>query len=209
MFPQHDSVLGCDCLAPSKRPDVYPTHTTMVLVGDLGLCGWPSLGGFLTFRVVRVDANDQVQWMDFHQQRAARALPSVLQALAVPALLCLRLLPPQSFAASTPQYGELCHIESYLLLVWGWAFGLVPKQKARRAAKSRVLRLRRRQTESRPVQCTQYRHRRKRLRPYSKHLRHLSRYYRESLVDLHIISRPLLSIGMAGAPASTTTLTFT
>jgi len=65
--------------------------------------------------------------------------------------------------------------------VWDWACA---EQKARRAAQRRVLRLRRCHTESRPVQFTQYRHHRKRLRPYPQHLRHLSRHYRESLVDL-------------------------
>jgi hypothetical protein len=54
MFPLYDSVLGCFCLASRKRPDSYPTQSKTVLVdlGDLGLRGWQSLGGFLVFRVV-------------------------------------------------------------------------------------------------------------------------------------------------------------
>jgi hypothetical protein len=35
------------------------------------------------------------------------------------------------------------------------------------------------------------------------------RYYRESLVDLHVISGPLLRTRTAGAPTLTPTLTFT
>jgi|SRR5450432_2579784 hypothetical protein len=60
MFPQYDSVLGCLCLASSKRLGAYPTQSKTVLVGDLGLRGWQSLGGFPIFRVVRVDDLDQV-----------------------------------------------------------------------------------------------------------------------------------------------------
>ncbi len=58
-----------------------PTQTKTVLVGDLGLCGWQSLSGFLIFRVVRVDATDQVQLMTFAYSR----LPELF-------LLCCKLL---------------------------------------------------------------------------------------------------------------------
>jgi hypothetical protein len=52
--------LGYLYLVSSKRLGVYPIQSKTVLIGDLGLYGWQSLGGFLVFRVVRIDDLDQV-----------------------------------------------------------------------------------------------------------------------------------------------------
>ena len=120
MFPPHDSILGCPCLASSKRLGAYPTQSKTVLdPGDLGLRDGQSLGAFLVFRAVRVD--DLPGPADHpHPQPAARALPSVLQAPPAASLRLPLPPPPQSPVALTPQGPELCYVEKHLaaLLVY-------------------------------------------------------------------------------------------
>jgi hypothetical protein len=53
MFAPYKLVLGCHCLASRRLLSAYPTQSEMLIV-DLQLRGWQSLGSLLVHRIVRV-----------------------------------------------------------------------------------------------------------------------------------------------------------
>jgi len=76
MFALYDSVLSCLCLTSKKLLSAYPMQSEMVLV-DLQLHGWQSLGSLLVHRIVRVVYLCLVLLITHNWPRKPRAAPAV------------------------------------------------------------------------------------------------------------------------------------
>jgi hypothetical protein len=95
----------------------YPTQSKTVLVdlGDLGLRGWQSLGGFLTVRVIHVDDFYQVLLITLTHGRLRELFLLPCKLL----LLLHRYASPSTITSVSPQGPELRHVVA-LLFCYRW-----------------------------------------------------------------------------------------